>query len=313
MALSCVICKENFQSCRCLIGDFRSLSDPVKEGYAKLYKEIATEDSLHPMQAIDNLEKKASIDLHRISKLLKNSKRMDARVLEVGPGLGHLGRALASRCDYSSTDITKEYISEMPGRRFLCDIEDLPKFDNRNASATGYDLVIACDVIEHVLNEGSAILSVHQALTPGGKFYIRTPLDEPLINYAQTLGAPFPFVHLRTYNTKALKRLAKSAGFRRITIGKSLDSPTGFSRRTVFQLAKMAHLRNELRVAYKSDSPDSPDSLNVRWSKCFLLQLKLEGLILGSISRTPLRQSYFYALMLKIFYRPNEIWMVAVK
>ena len=310
MDLSCAICQASFYSCECRIGDFRSLSDPVKEGYAKLYKEIATEDSLHPMQAIDNLEKKASIDLHRITKLLNKSNRSDIRVLEVGPGLGHLGRALAQRCDYSSTDITAEYISEMPGRRFLCDIEDLPKFDNRNSSATGYDLVIACDVFEHVLNEGSAILSVHQSLTPGGKFYMRTPLDEPLINYAQTLGAPFPFVHLRTYNAKAMKRLAKSAGFRRTVIGKSLDAPTGFSRRTIFQIAKMAHLRNELRVAYKTESLDL---LNHKWSKLFLLQLKVEGLILGSISRTPLRNSFFYALALKIFFRPNEIWMLAVK
>jgi 2-polyprenyl-3-methyl-5-hydroxy-6-metoxy-1,4-benzoquinol methylase len=307
---TCRICLHAFHLCRCEIGDFRKNSDAVKEAYSNLYTEIATEDSLHPMQDVDNLEKKACIDETRIVKYLRRFKRDELEILEVGPGLGQLGRRLAKSFSYSSTDITREYIEEMPGKKFLSDVEDLPnKFESTEITQHGYDAIIACDVFEHVLNEGSAILSVYENLKMGGMFYMRTPFEEPLIHYAQVLGAPFPFVHLRTYNSRSMKRLARSAGFKKIVTGKRLDSPTSFSRRSFFQLAKYSYLCDELRIAYKLE----PLQSDVPGKKMFHAQLKLEGYVREIIFRTPIKNSFFEKLILRIFFRPNEIWMIAIK
>lgn len=298
----CNNCGKTLKDCKCEISDFlTNSSNEVMDAYVKIYSEIAEIDSMHALQDSLVLEKKAIADLKIISKYV----RVGSRVLEVGPGLGHLAKLLHGEgVAYFSTDVTPTYLKFLKGKKFLSNIERLPKFENN------FDVVIACDVFEHVLNEGDAAISVYSALKNNGVFFIRTPYKEPLINYATNIGSPFPFVHLRTYDKSSLKQLLFSAGFRKLEFYKRCDSATGFSRRTPFVKAKMRRLKMELASSFGAQFELSTNSMS---SILFSLQVRLEGIVLGTCDRYFSTSSALYRFLLRFFYNPNEIVCIAIK
>ena len=80
--------------------------------------------------------------------------------------------------------------------------------------AEAFDLVVASELLEHVLNLGDALISLHRSLVPGGDLVVRVPLKEDLRQYARQNGCPYPFVHLRSFTREGLVDALSQAGFR---------------------------------------------------------------------------------------------------
>jgi SAM-dependent methyltransferase len=79
--------------------------------------------------------------------------------------------------------------------------------------AEHFDVIVATDVLEHVLNVGSFLYSLNRALRSGGRLYVRVPYRENLLSYSPHLGCPYRFVHLRTYDRPLLRQALEEAGF----------------------------------------------------------------------------------------------------
>jgi SAM-dependent methyltransferase len=89
----------------------------------------------------------------------------------------------------------------------LANAENLP-YDQ------AFDLVVASEILEHVLNVGDFLISLHRSLVPGGRTVIRVPYKEDLRQYARQSGCPYRFVHLRTFTRSSLVDMVRQSGFK---------------------------------------------------------------------------------------------------
>jgi SAM-dependent methyltransferase len=143
-------------------------------------------------------------------------------ILEVGSGKGDLIRRLAR---LGNTCVATEITVER-GNRHIEDIEglewrstdgvNLGKFER----ADTYDCVISSQVIEHfhpddVKTHFENVLTI---LKPGGEYIFDTPhVGTGPHDLSKVFGLDRPsFMHLREYDFRDLRKIARAAGFRRI-------------------------------------------------------------------------------------------------
>ena len=244
----------------------------------------------------------AAYDFKRLKPFTRNQGRL--RILEIGPGDGLLTSLLKEEHDVFVVDITSEYISRLAGisGAFIADVETMPFRDE-------FDVIILCDVLEHVLNEGDALISIRNALHVGGLLYVRCPANEPLITYSRHLGSKYPYVHLRTYSSRALKNVAVHAGF---SIGKcryARTNPAGFARRNfgINRLATDRSLRHTMDVYQAHHGLESTKPLGL----LDMLVTKIEAVtwhVGWFISKKVANQ-----VLQRVWYRPSEVFLVARK
>lgn len=190
----------------------------INEGwYVENYRAIAERDLSDSLQDETQLARKASDDARRLGSVA------GLRVLEVGPGQGHLARLLTragARVDL--VDVVETYLKRLApavsGQVFVENVEQLSM--NRS-----YDWVILADVLEHVLNPGDALLSAWSVLRPGGKIYLRSPSYESLVRYSRRLGCPWEAVHLRTYTPYLLNLELRYCGFDLVRKARTWGAP----------------------------------------------------------------------------------------
>jgi SAM-dependent methyltransferase len=134
--------------------------------------------------------------------------RKDAKILEVGAGLGYFTYALNKtgyHCDgleYSETAVA--FANEFFGPHYKQGtIEAYAK-----AHASEYDVVIATEVIEHVEDPKSFIGAFLEVLKPGGKIIITTPNKDvhPKGTIWETDHAP---KHLWWFTERGLRTIAE--------------------------------------------------------------------------------------------------------
>ncbi len=206
----------------------RDREDPVLSDYFDNYEKIAGRDLNESIQDERYIKNQAE-NLIRIMGPLAGK-----RIADVGSGKGFVVRALlaAGADGVTAVDIAASYLrtySGLPGVTALgANAENLPFADE-------FDCVAATDVMEHVLNVSSFLFSVNRALKKGGRFFVRVPYRENLLNYTPHLGCPYRFVHLRSFDETVLADLLSGVGFRVEKIVKDgflPDSPRDFWRKT---------------------------------------------------------------------------------
>ena len=80
--------------------------------------------------------------------------------------------------------------------------------------AEAFDLVVASEILEHVLNAGDFLISLHRSLRTDARTLVRVPYKEDLRQYARQNGCEYPFVHLRTFTKGSLESMMGNAGFK---------------------------------------------------------------------------------------------------
>ena len=184
----------------------RDLDEPVFKQYLENYDRIAAQDLNHSIQDGKYLTAQAL----KIPRYIGNHI-VGSKVGEVGVGQGVLFRVLASMkpSRLIGLDISLPYLKPLLSDGFevyLCNAENLPFKD-------AFEVLIATDILEHVLNVGDFLVSANRALVMGGRLVVRVPLEENLISYAQQMNCPFRFVHLRTFTRRGLQLMLEQAGF----------------------------------------------------------------------------------------------------
>ncbi len=135
-------------------------------------------------------------------KLLEKHVADGARVLDAGVGLG---RVLGPMTQYDryGIDITFDYLKRARSNNFtvaFSRIEDMP-FDDGS-----FDAVMACDVLEHVIDLEKCCTELLRVLRPGGTLVIRVPYLDDMEAYLNE-DLPYEFIHLRSFDVATLRIL----------------------------------------------------------------------------------------------------------
>jgi 2-polyprenyl-3-methyl-5-hydroxy-6-metoxy-1,4-benzoquinol methylase len=156
----------------------------------------------------------------RLALLRRQLGPDDRRILDAGCGpgtiAGHLGRADFETLGFDISQRAVEIASERyPSSRFLRhSVEELPW----PVDPSSQDVVVAFEVIEHLLQPRSLIEGAHQALRIGGHLTLSTPYHGRVKNVVVSLVAfDHHFApegdHIRFFTDAALRRLLESNGF----------------------------------------------------------------------------------------------------
>lgn len=143
------------------------------------------------------------------------------RVLDVGAGSGDIAAELdADGHDVLGLDVSPQAVGlaarRHPGLRFGAhSAEELPW----PVGDGSLDLVVAFEVIEHLLRPRRLLEGAHAALCTGGAIALTTPYHGRLKNVALALGAfdrhfAVDGDHVRFFTDAALRRLLDETGFR---------------------------------------------------------------------------------------------------
>jgi SAM-dependent methyltransferase len=182
------------------------LHDDIARCYSDNYDEIARDDLAAKVMDERYIENLATNFCEAVDGVA------GAEVCDVGSGKGYLARKLLARGAKAVTavDISLPYLSRMVGEPgispMIANAEALPFVEH-------FDIIVATDVLEHVLNVGSFLYSVNRALRPGGRLYVRVPYKENLLSYSPYCGCTYRFTHLRTYDRPLLRQALEEAGF----------------------------------------------------------------------------------------------------
>lgn len=224
MILSCSNCgfrlssldmREEEIKCKCLKYSYKKNSSALivircnesalEKAYVSEYRNIADQDLVASIQLESYLEKKAYFDFLNLG----NVGGID--VLEIGPGQGHLAKKIfEAGANLTIADVIPQYLETIQRK---IDVKSLVVDVQKLGVSESFDLIIMCDVLEHVFRPSDALLSAWFALKPGGKLYIRVPSNESNIFYSNNLGYPYELVHLRTYSRSLLTRELLASGF----------------------------------------------------------------------------------------------------
>jgi 2-polyprenyl-3-methyl-5-hydroxy-6-metoxy-1,4-benzoquinol methylase len=273
---------------------------PIKTGLAASYKdqyiEIASADLSSSIQPLGELTKKAQKDFSRLGDL------NGLRILEIGPGLGHLALLMQEKGGghVDVLDLVPNYMLSLPrvfkGDKIEADIQDLSSVSIPDET---YDLVVMCDVLEHVLRPADALLTVLSLLKPGGRLYLRSPSFEPLVQYSQSLGCPWEAVHLRTYTPYLLGLEVKSCGF---LISKRPNGSGAPFRQMNYLAAShdwWEQHRRELSIAYDVSNPST--RLEAASKRAAGVRKRIVAVVRAARDR----------VAMGLFSRPGEVWLIA--
>lgn len=178
-----------------------------------------------------------------------------ASILEIGPGYGHLLRWLRERgyCDLTAVEKDRELAERliangvMPASRVHC-----AEAGEWLAGRVGtFDLVLLCDVIEHV-NDVAAlrlVRRIREVLRPGGRVVLRTPnMANLLAGYSRYIDR----THREGYTEWSLLALLDEAGF---AVTGLLLAPRYASRRRRWKAALQRRIH---RALYRLDERTMP-------------------------------------------------------
>jgi glycosyltransferase involved in cell wall biosynthesis len=135
------------------------------------------------------------------------------RVLEVGSGTGTITQFLRDRDRVTATEYDEQYLHLLE-RRFEHNINirtaafDLTHEVPDAVAAERYDTIICLNVLEHIEEDGEALVRLHDVLEEGGRLVLLVPAHQMLYGTMdKAIG------HFRRYEGLALRRLLEDVGF----------------------------------------------------------------------------------------------------
>jgi len=154
----------------------------------------------------------------RIYESFKSSFKDKPEVLEIGCGLGAIGKVfIENKHDYIGVDLNDEYLSygrrEIPGvdLRVINDFGDLLHFEKK------FDLIVLSHVVEHLTNpkELLGIVESH-LLKDTGLIYVEVPSVARAIWDKKELEDFIELPHFSYFTLFSLNNLMLSSGFRSV-------------------------------------------------------------------------------------------------
>jgi SAM-dependent methyltransferase len=177
----------------------------IQDRYVKNYIQIAADHvaAMKPENENPFIENNLWFELENSTRTLVRKYVVDgARVLDVGVGLGRVLGPLDNLERYG-IDISLDYLQRARDRGFevvFSRIEDMPYKDSY------FDAVVACDVLEHVIDLHACCLQILRVLRPGGVLIVRVPYLDDMEAYLDK-NLPYEFIHVRSFDVPSLRIL----------------------------------------------------------------------------------------------------------
>jgi SAM-dependent methyltransferase len=184
-------------------------------------------------------------------QLIEKYSRSGDKVLDVGVGLGRVMSHFPLLEKYGM-DISLEYLELAQKNNInVCYslVEDMPYKEEM------FDLVVATDVLEHVLDLNLSLKKMLAVLKPGGVLIVRVPYREDLEVYNDP-ALPYKFIHLRNFDDASLKllfeRIFDCEWLESSTAGHYLQDPNRFKYRLPRGEMKFFLMIQKLKDSYPS-------------------------------------------------------------
>ncbi|WP_306478050.1 bifunctional 2-polyprenyl-6-hydroxyphenol methylase/3-demethylubiquinol 3-O-methyltransferase UbiG [Methyloversatilis sp.] len=177
----------------------------ARDRYVDNYTQIAADHVAAVQQGNENpfIDNDLWVELENSTRTLVRKYVADgARVLDVGVGLGRVLGPLDSLQRYG-IDISIDYLERARERGFevaFSRIEDMPYEDGY------FDAIVACDVLEHVIDLHRCCLQLLRVLRPGGVLIVRVPYLDDMAAYLDE-SLPYEFIHVRSFDVPSLRIL----------------------------------------------------------------------------------------------------------
>jgi len=177
----------------------------ARDRYVDNYTKIAADHMAAMQQGNENpfIDNDLWVELENSTRILVQKYVADgARILDVGVGLGRVLGPLDSLQRYG-IDISFDYLHKARECGFevaFSRIEDMPYEDGY------FDAVIACDVLEHVIDLHGCCLQLLRVLRPGGVLIVRVPYLDDMAAYLDE-SLPYEFIHVRSFDVPSLRIL----------------------------------------------------------------------------------------------------------
>ncbi len=175
------------------------------DDYVRNYNEIAHDhlDATRQGDGNPNIAEGLWLQLEESTRKLVNKySRPGTRILDAGVGMGRVLGPLDELHRYG-VDISLDYLRIARQQGFdvaLARLEDLPY---RNEF---FDVVIACDVLEHVIDLHACSTELVRVLKKGGTLIVRTPYLDDLDAYVSQ-ELPYEFIHVRSFDLPGMRLL----------------------------------------------------------------------------------------------------------
>lgn len=163
--------------------------------------------------------------LPKIEELLPKGT-IGLKILDVGCGNGFVASRLAGMgFDLAGVDVSKDGIQiaqeAYPDIRF----EVASAYDNLSSVVNDVDIIIATELIEHLLYPRRFVENVHSVLKPKGMLILTTPYHGYLKNLAISISNKWDFHHtvnwegghIKFFSENTLFELLNTSGFKNIS------------------------------------------------------------------------------------------------
>lgn len=187
----------------------------IYESYDAAYDQISSDD----------LETSIYAQEYQFALAAETKKRIGCvnqlDVAELGVGQGFLQREFLKESPQTllALDIASDYVdnakkvfkdSGNSSTNFMTSVGNVEFMPFRES----FDLVVATDIIEHVLNLANALVCISRSLKSGGKFACRVPYKEVLGQYSIYNKQKYSFSHLRFFNESLLTEQLLEVGLK---------------------------------------------------------------------------------------------------
>jgi SAM-dependent methyltransferase len=194
-------------------------NEGIYKSYENAYEDLAEDDLCNPIYA-EEYQSDLAFETHRE---IGSVNGLD--IAELGVGQGFLQKAFLSESPKSllALDIAEDYTdnakkifqnsgnSSTSFHTSVGNVEFMPFHES-------FDLVVATDILEHVLNLGNALVRISRSLKTGGKFACRVPYKESLGQYSVYNKQKYEFAHLRFFDELMLKTQLEEVGLKPIKV-----------------------------------------------------------------------------------------------
>jgi SAM-dependent methyltransferase len=173
--------------------------------YIETYQEIARDHLAAMAPGVENpwIPGELWRELEDSTKSLIHEFALDGqRILDVGVGLGRTLKDFTN-LDRHGIDISVDYLKlarEAGIDAIFSRIEDMPYRDD------SFDIVVTCDVLEHVFDLHRCCAQIVRVLKPGGILIVRVPNRENLAAYLNP-ELPYETVHVRNFDEWSVRLL----------------------------------------------------------------------------------------------------------
>jgi len=169
-------------------------------------------------------------------------------VVDIGSGRGAFTKYIDKKVDYTGLELSSDAVKFAQTDNLNVTEQTIERYSEGKKSK--HDLAVAFQVLEHIENIDSFILSTREVLKPNGMLIIAVPNNDSFIRYAPNNLLNLPPHHLLHWNEQSLRYMADKYDFEVVDVFK--EKVTNVHRNWFYFILVNKYIMKLLGFRYKS-------------------------------------------------------------